>query len=58
MFFFSGFASHSGHHSQLKGTVSYQDENAISKRQIKKGLGAAAAARRAAHMVAAEMMLV
>ena len=27
-----------GHHSQLKGTVSYQDENAISKRQIKKGL--------------------
>ena len=25
------------HHSQLKATVSYQDENAISKRQIKKG---------------------
>ena len=24
------------HHSQLKATVSYQDENAISKRQIKK----------------------
>ena len=34
MFFFSGLHHHIAR--QLKATVSYQDENAISKRQIKK----------------------